>query len=50
MTLKPHYAVTPLQSFLKLTYDFSAMQMKLQSSKLKKALAFPAYFKMTERV
>jgi hypothetical protein len=35
MTLKPHYAVTPLQSFLKLTYDFSGIQLQAQFGNLK---------------
>ena len=38
MTLKPHYAVTPLQSFLKLTYDFSGIQLKGQFGNLKSVL------------
>ena len=36
MTQKPHYAVTQLQSFLKLTYDFSGIQIITLSGKLKK--------------
>ena len=38
MTQKPHYVVTQLQSFLKLTYDFSGIQLKRQFGNLKSVL------------